>query len=59
MKTKTTTLTTLVMLAACAAAFAAEGKFGGGLKPFMGEPKLESQQIYKGDRFPNVVTGGH
>jgi sialidase-1 len=56
MKTKTTPLTTLALLAACGAAFAAEGKFDGGLKPFMGEPKLESQQIYQGDRFPNVVV---
>jgi len=51
MRARTTVLTTLALLAACGAAFAAEGK----LEPFLGEPKLEMQQVFKGDRFPNVV----
>ena len=28
----------------------------GALEPFLGEPKLEMQQVYKGDRFPNVLV---
>ena len=29
----------------------------GSLKPFLGEPQLEIQQVYKGGRFPNIVVG--
>ncbi len=35
-----------------AAGHPAEGK----IDPFMGEPKLEMQQVYKGGRFPNVLV---
>lgn len=28
----------------------------GPLQPFLGEPRLEIQQVYKGDRFPNIVV---
>ena len=33
----------------------AESKFEGDLKPFLGEPKFEIQQVFKGSRFPNVA----
>ena len=60
MKTRTTTLTTLVLLAIGGTAFAAEGKleakFEGKLEPFLGEPRLEIQQLFKGGRFPSIVT---
>ena len=28
----------------------------GALEPFLGEPQMEMQQVFKGDRFPNVVV---
>jgi len=56
MKTTAITLTTIAVLTACGAAFAAEGNFEGALKPFLGEPKLEVQQVFDNDRFPNVVV---
>ena len=28
----------------------------GSIEPFLGEPKFESQQVFKGGRFPNVVV---
>ena len=57
MKIKAITLTTLALLGTCGTTFAADSKFeGGSLKPFLGEPKLDIQQVFKGDRFPNVVT---
>lgn len=56
MKTETMTFGTLVLLAACGGALAAGNKFDGKLEPFMGEPKLEIQQVFKGDRFPNIVA---
>jgi len=60
MKTRTTTLTSVVLLVACGTGIAAEGKlaekFEGKLKPFLGEPQLEMQQLFKGNRFPNVVA---
>ena len=28
----------------------------GGLRPFLGEPKIEIQQVYKRGRFPNIVV---
>ena len=52
MKTRTTALTAVALLAACGAAFAAEGK----LKTFLGDSKFEIQQVFKGGRFPNVVV---
>jgi len=39
-------------LAKTAAGFPPEGK----LAPFLGEPSMEMQQVFKGDRFPNVVV---
>ncbi|MCX6873215.1 MAG: sialidase family protein [Verrucomicrobia bacterium] len=56
MKNQAITLTTLALLGACGAAFAADSKFEGSLKPFLGEPKLDIQQVFKGDRFPTIVT---
>ena len=35
-----------------AAGHPAEGK----IEPFLGEPKLDMQQVFKGDRFPNAVV---
>lgn len=59
MNTSTTTLMTLVLLAVCSAA-RGEGGLGsnveGKLEPFLGKPKMEIQQVFKGDRFPNVVV---
>jgi len=52
MKTRTTALTAVALLAACGAAFAAEGK----LKTFLGDSQFEIQQVFKGGRFPNVVV---
>jgi sialidase-1 len=57
MQTKAFTLATLALLGACGTTLAADSKFeGNSLKPFLGEPKLDIQQVFKGDRFPNVVT---
>ncbi len=36
--------------------FAAEAPGEGSLTPFLGEPRLEMQQVFSGDRFPNVVV---
>lgn len=36
--------------------FAGEGKFDGELKPFLREPTLETTQLFKGGRFPNIVV---
>jgi len=35
---------------------AAESKFEGELEPFMTEPMFEMQQVFKGERYPNVVV---
>ncbi len=56
MKTRTTTLTTLVLLAICGTVRAAESTFEGKLEPFLGEPRLEIQQLFSGGRFPSIVT---
>jgi len=34
----------------------AENKFEGGLEPFLGEPRMESQQVFNGSRFPNLAV---
>ncbi|MCX8239316.1 MAG: sialidase family protein, partial [Akkermansiaceae bacterium] len=34
----------------------AENKFEGRLEPFLGKPKMESQQVFEGSRFPNVAV---
>lgn len=53
-------LTITALLAACGPALATEGtpagKFEGKLDPFLGAPKLDIQQVFKGERFPNIVT---
>ncbi len=60
MKADKTIATLLVVLATCGTAFAAEdtlaGKFEGRLDPFVGEPRFDVQQVFKGERFPNIVT---
>ncbi len=62
MKTRTIAIITLALLVTCGATYAAEPKaapakeFEGELAPFMGEPKLEEQQVFKGGRFPNVTV---
>jgi len=60
MKTKATVLTSLALVAACGVALAADDSladtFEGKLEPFLGEPKLEMQQLFKGGRFPSIVT---
>jgi sialidase-1 len=35
---------------------AVDSKFEGPLKPFLGQPKMQMQQVFKKDRFPNVVV---
>ena len=35
---------------------AAERSFEGELGPFLGEPRFDMQQVFAGDRFPNVVV---
>jgi len=37
-------------------ASAAEGAFEGSLDAFLGEPKLETRQVFAGGRFPNVAV---
>lgn len=56
MKTKIISITILSLLAVCGAAFAAEAAPEGELKPFLGEPKMERQQVYQSDRFPTVAV---
>ena len=50
---KTFLCTLLVVLPT---ALSAENQFEGELKPFLGEAKFESQQVFKGGRFPNVAV---
>lgn len=58
------TLTVLSLASASGIVHAADGEapaapqkaFEDGLDAFMGEPKLEVQQIFKGGRFPNVTV---
>lgn len=42
-------------LALCVPGFA-ENKFEGDLKPFLGEPEFEIQQVFSGSRFPNLAV---
>jgi len=60
MRTRAVLLALLALLAPCGVALAAEealvGKFEGKLEPFLGEASLEIQQVFKGGRFPNIVT---
>ena len=53
-------LTILSLLTATSLAYAADEKAGnkveGELAAFMGEPKLEIQQVFQGGRFPNVAV---
>ena len=56
METKIISITILSLLAVCGAAFAADAAPEGELKPFLGEPKLERQQVYQSDRFPTVAV---
>lgn len=37
-------------------AFAADKPMEGDIKPFLGEPQLDSQQVFKNERFPNIVV---
>ena len=39
-------------LAACPAALAIDGE----LQPFLGQPRLETQQLFASERFPNMVV---
>lgn len=60
MKARRIAFATLLLLAVCAGASAAEGKlaerFEGGLEPFLSKPQMEKRQIFTGERFPNVVV---
>jgi sialidase-1 len=56
MKMKRNTFAILWVLAVCGAVFATEPDWDADLKPFLGEPKIEKQQVFSGDRFPNVVV---
>ena len=53
-------LTMLTLFTAASLAYAADEKseksFEGELAAFVGEPKLEIQQVFKGGRFPNVTV---
>ena len=53
-------LTILTLLTAASVVYAADEKpektFEGELAAFMGEPKLEIQQVFQGGRFPNVAV---
>jgi len=47
----------VLLLAALSSARGADlGKLDGDLAPFLGKPKLEMQQLFRGERFPNVVV---
>jgi len=47
----------LLLLAGAAASVAAgEAAREGTLAPFLGEPKFAMQQVFKGERFPNIVV---
>ena len=48
--------TSLLLFLALCAPVIAENKFEGALKPFMGEPEFEIQQVFKGGRFPNLAV---
>ncbi len=52
------TLAVIVLWAVLAspAARAADRAMEGAIDPFLGEPKLDIQQVHTGDRFPNVVV---
>jgi hypothetical protein len=56
MKMKRNTFAILWLLAVCGAVFATEPDSEGDVKPFLGEPKIEKQQVFSSDRFPNVVV---
>jgi sialidase-1 len=49
-------LCVFVLLGLPLALRAAETPLEGPLEPFLGEPRMEMQQVFKGDRFPNVVV---
>ena len=55
MSLRTITFTTLSLLVG-SAAFAAEAASEGDLKAFLGEPKIERQQVFQSDRFPTVAV---
>lgn len=46
----------LLIAVTLTSAAGAENKFEGELEPFLGEQKFEVQQIFSGERFPNVVV---
>jgi sialidase-1 len=56
MKTTSITLITYSLLASCCAALATEPAPEGELKSFLGEPKIDQQQVFRSDRFPTVVV---
>ena len=33
-----------------------DGKREGSLQPFIGEPRMEMQQVFRNERFPNIVV---
>jgi len=37
-------------------AVGADGKLEGSLQPFIGEPRMEMQQVFRNERFPNIVV---
>jgi sialidase-1 len=58
MMTRTLTFASIALAWFCAAASltAAQRPVEGPLAPFLGEPTLEMQQVFQGERFPNVVV---
>jgi sialidase-1 len=46
----------LVFAFTLTSAAAAENRFEGDLEPFLGEPTFDVQQVFTGERFPNVVV---
>lgn len=45
-----------IMAAGGAATAAAEAKMEDELKPFLGKPEIKMEQLFRGNRFPNVVA---
>ena len=55
-KTLLPTLAAFILLGSAAVQAADEVVLEGRLEPFLGEPSMEMQQVFKGERFPNVVV---
>jgi sialidase-1 len=54
--TKYLSLSLSILLFFTSCTVASQSKFEGPLKPFLSEAKMDIQQVFKGNRFPNVVV---